>query len=49
MKVPVPYVLYIVPVLGIRISRTRIFSGLPDLLVKGTDPDPDPTLFSQRC
>ncbi len=49
MKVPVPYLLYIVPVLGIRIRRTRIFSGLPHLLVRGTDPDLDPTLFSQRC
>ncbi len=47
LKVPVPYVLYIVPVLGIRIRRTRIFTGLPDQLVRGTDPVP--TFFSQRC
>ncbi len=47
--VPVPYLLYIVPVFGICMRRARIFSGLPDLLVRGTNPDPDPTLFSQRC
>jgi hypothetical protein len=34
-------------VLGIRL-RIRMFLGLqgPDPLVKGTDPDPDPSLFS---
>jgi hypothetical protein len=37
-----------VAVLGIRIRRIRMFLGLPDLdpLVRGTDPDPDPSLFS---
>ncbi len=34
--------------LGIRIPRIRIFLGLPvpDLLVRGMDLDPDPSLFS---
>jgi hypothetical protein len=35
-------------VLGIRISRIRMFLGLPDPdpLVRGMDPDPDHSLFS---
>jgi hypothetical protein len=35
-------------VLGIRMRRIRMFLGLldPDPLVRGTDPDPDPSLFS---
>jgi hypothetical protein len=35
-------------VLGIRIRRTRMFLGLPDPLVRGMDPapDPEPSLFS---
>ncbi len=35
-------------VLGIRIRRIRMFLGLqdPDLLVRDTDTDPDPFLFS---
>jgi hypothetical protein len=32
------------PVLGIRI---RMFLALPDLLVRGMDPDPDPFLLSE--
>jgi hypothetical protein len=34
-------------VLGNRIRRIRMFFGLqdPDLLVRGTDLDPDPSLF----
>jgi hypothetical protein len=34
--------------LVIRIRRIRMFLGLPDPLVRGTDPDPDldPSLFS---
>jgi hypothetical protein len=34
-------------VLGIRIPRICMFLDLsdPDLLVRGTDPDPDPSLF----
>jgi hypothetical protein len=36
-------------VLGIRIRRIRMFFGLqdpyPDPLVRGKDPDPDPSLF----
>jgi hypothetical protein len=36
------------PVLGIRIYRIRMFLGLPDPdpLVRSTDRDPDPSLFS---
>ncbi len=39
------------PVLGIRNRRIRMFLGLPDPdpLVRGTDPDPDLSLFSQMC
>ena len=35
-------------VLGIRMRRIRMFLGLPDPdpLVRGTDPDTDPSLFS---
>jgi hypothetical protein len=44
----------LIPVLGIRIRRIRMFLGLPDPdpdpLVRGAnpapDPDPDPSLFS---
>jgi hypothetical protein len=32
------------PVLGIRIRRIRMYLGLPDPLVRGMDPDPDPAL-----
>jgi hypothetical protein len=38
-------------VLGIRIRRISMFLGLPDPvpLVRGADPDPDPSLFSEMC
>ncbi len=38
----------LVPVLGIRIRRIYMFLGLPDPdpLVRGTDPDPGPSLSS---
>ncbi len=41
--------MYFIPVLGIRFRRIRMFSGLLDLdpLVRGMDPDPDPSLFSK--
>ncbi len=48
-KVPVLICLItFVPVLGIRIHRNRMFLGLqdPNPLVRGMDPDPDPSLFS---
>ncbi len=37
-------------VLGVRIRRIRMFLGLLDLdpLVRGMDPDPDPSLF-HKC
>ncbi len=38
-------------VLRIRILRTRMFLGLlddPDSLVRGTDPDPDPSIIKQK-
>ncbi len=30
-------------------SGTSMFLGLPDPLVRGMDPDPAPSLFSERC
>jgi hypothetical protein len=40
------------PVLRIRIRRTRTFLGLldpdPDPLVRGTDPDQDPSINKQK-
>jgi hypothetical protein len=43
--------LYVGPVFGIRIRRLRMFLILPDPdpLVRGMAPDPDPSLFSERC
>jgi hypothetical protein len=40
----------ILPVLGIWIRRIRMFLGLPDpdSLVRGINPDPDPSLF-HKC
>ncbi len=37
-------------VLRIRIRRIRMFLGLPDpdLLARGTDPDPDPSIIKQK-
>jgi hypothetical protein len=41
-----------IPELGIRIRRTRMFLGLPDLnpapLVTSTDPAPDPSIIKQK-
>ncbi len=31
-----------------RIRRIRKFLGLPDPLVKGMDPDPDPSIIKQN-
>jgi hypothetical protein len=45
------YVEELQSVLGIRIrNRIRMFLDLPDQdpLVRGTDPDPNPSLFSRR-
>jgi hypothetical protein len=38
------------PVLRIRIHRIHMFLGLsdPDPLVKGMDPDPDPSIIMQK-
>jgi hypothetical protein len=40
------------PVLWIRINRIRMFLGLldadPDLLVRGTEPDPDSSFIKQK-
>jgi|688.fasta_scaffold1426065_1 hypothetical protein len=37
-------------VLRIRIRRIRMFLGLldPDLLARGMDPDPDPSIIKQK-
>jgi hypothetical protein len=39
-----------IPVLRIQIPRTRMFLGLldPDLLVRRSDPDPDPAIIKQK-
>ncbi len=38
------------PVLRIRIYQIHMFSGLsdPDPLVRGMDPDPDPSIIMQK-
>jgi hypothetical protein len=40
---------YNAAVLGIRMIRRFLGFPDPDLLIRGMDPDPHPSLFSSRC